>query len=91
MSTRELTKTERRIAEKALREAIEKVGGPKAVGDLFVPVISGQAVSQWDICPLNRVRRLAEESEVALSRLAPDLYPKEKPLSEARVARAALA
>lgn len=84
---RELTKSERRIAEKALQEAVSKIGGPKAVGDLFDPPISGQAVSQWDICPTNRVRRISHESGVDLSRLAPDLYAKEKP-SSSRGARA---
>ena len=58
-----------------LREAIDKAGGPAAVGRLFDPAISSQAVSQWDQCPPHRVLRLSQASGVPPHVLRPDLYP----------------
>ncbi len=77
-----LTKSQRREAEKALREAIEKIGGPKKVGDLC-DGISGQAVSQWGICPDRWVLRISKESGTTATRLRPDLYPEGTMLPEA--------
>lgn len=56
-----------------LRRAIEKAGGPTAVGRLFG--ISSQAVSQWERCPPPRVLALAHASGVPPHELRPDLYP----------------
>lgn len=68
-----LTPAQRRVAAKALAEAVSKIGGPKKVGDLVG--ISGQAVSQWEFCPDAHVLPVADASGVPATRLRPDRYP----------------
>lgn len=41
--------------EKACSLAIAKIGGPAAVGRLFDPPLTSQAVSQWKLIPADRV------------------------------------
>lgn len=60
----------------ALARAIELAGGPGMVGKAFEPPISSQAVSQWEIAPPARVKRLVElcGGEVTEHDLRPDIF-----------------
>ena len=59
-----------------LAKAVRLAGGPAAVGRLYTPPISSQAVSQWTRCPAERVRALAAATggQVSEVQLRPDLY-----------------
>lgn len=66
----------------ALDEAIERAGGRAMLGRALD--ISGQAISQWDRCPAERVLAVEAASGVSRHRLRPDLYPlPNSPTSEA--------
>lgn len=59
-----------------LAKAVRLAGGPAAVGRLYTPPISSQAVSQWERCPAERVRALAAATggQVTEAELRPDIY-----------------
>lgn len=61
--------------EKALRRAIDLIGGPAAVARLFD--INTQAVSQWEKCPANRVHAISDAcgGQVTAHELRPDIFP----------------
>jgi DNA-binding transcriptional regulator YdaS (Cro superfamily) len=58
----------------ALAKVIEIAGGPAAVAKVLE--ISSQAVSQWEVAPPARVRRLVElaNGEVSEADLRPDIF-----------------
>jgi DNA-binding transcriptional regulator YdaS (Cro superfamily) len=60
--------------DEALARAIDAVGGAAAVGRLYDPPISGQAVSQWRRCPPERVQALARASGIPAEQLRPDVF-----------------
>lgn len=61
------------MSEAALKQAVEKAGGPAKLGQLLG--ISGAAVSQWRMCPPLRVIAVEAASGVPRHDLRPDLYP----------------
>ena len=61
------------MMEQALREAIEKAGGPSALARKLG--IAHQAVSQWVRAPATRVLQIERLTGVRRSRLRPDVYP----------------
>ena len=61
---------------KALREAVENVGGQAEFARLIG--ITAQAVSQWDEVPPLRVLAVERVSGVSRHKLRPDLYPLEE-------------
>lgn len=66
--------------EAALERAIAAIGGPAAVGRLFMNEgtgrpVTGQAVSQWKACPAGRVLTIEAASGVPRHVLRPDIYP----------------
>ncbi|GJE44840.1 transcriptional regulator [Methylobacterium soli] len=63
------------MSEAALKLAVEKAGGPAALGRVLG--ISGAAISQWQICPPLRVLAVENASGVSRHDLRPDLYPAE--------------
>lgn len=66
-----------RAMRQALADAITEAGGPTAVGALYDPPIRPQAVSQWDICPKDRVLGLAAGIRYKRTphELRSDIYP----------------
>ncbi|WP_310349346.1 Cro/CI family transcriptional regulator [Methylobacterium sp. BE186] len=64
------------MCEAALKSAIEKAGGPAALGRTLG--ISSAAISQWNVCPPLRVLAVEAASGVSRSELRPDLYPREE-------------
>ncbi|WP_422569981.1 YdaS family helix-turn-helix protein [Antarcticirhabdus aurantiaca] len=75
--------SKQRLMEAALIRAVDRVGGPAAVGRSFA--ISSQAVGQWKVCPHKRVIELERLSGVSRFELRPDLYPLEAGASVAAV------
>jgi DNA-binding transcriptional regulator YdaS (Cro superfamily) len=69
----------------ALQEAIDAVGGVRALGEKLN--ISHQAISQWKQCPPLRVLDLERISGIPRHRLRPDLYPPEEPKKQKRTAQ----
>jgi DNA-binding transcriptional regulator YdaS (Cro superfamily) len=61
----------------ALKGAIQQIGGPSKVGELFAPPIHRSAVSQWRICPADRAITLSRGTgyKTTPHKLRPDLYP----------------
>lgn len=65
----------RMTPEKALRRAIEHIGGPKATAEMLGD-LTPQAVSQWERAPIARVLKLEAATDGAVTRydLRPDIY-----------------
>lgn len=76
MQSPNLSENERSIAEAALKEAIKAVGTSKKFATELG--VKPQAVSQWDIVPINRVVAVEALTGVARHRLRPDFYPPEQ-------------
>lgn len=69
-----MTKKDKEVAQEALDLAKMAVGGAeiaRAVG------VSAPAVSQWTVCPAERVLAVEKATGVSRHLLRPDIYPKE--------------
>lgn len=69
--------------KQACSKAIKAIGGPAAVGRLFLPAITSQAVSQWEIIPPERVLKVIDAARmhgcaITVYEARPDIYG-EKP------------
>ena len=67
----------------ALLQAIEKAGGPAALGAELG--IRSQAISQWDRAPVNRVLEIERITGVSRHKLRPDIYPIGRPPRASKV------
>lgn len=67
--------------KKATQRFIERAGGPAAVGRMFKPEITSQAVSQWVKVPAERCLTIEKESQGKVTRyqLRPDVYGDAEP------------
>jgi DNA-binding transcriptional regulator YdaS (Cro superfamily) len=61
--------------EQALKRAIERIGGARAVARIFD--VATQNVYRWRVCPADRVLMLEKLSGVPRHELRPDFYPPE--------------
>jgi DNA-binding transcriptional regulator YdaS (Cro superfamily) len=57
----------------ALRQAISKYGGMRAMGRALG--IAHQAISQWEKTPVLRVLEIERQTGISRSILRPDVYP----------------
>lgn len=69
-----MNEKEREMAEAALNVARMAVGGSEIARQVGV---SPAAVSQWTVCPAERVLVVERASGVHRTLLRPDIYPKE--------------
>lgn len=71
----------RTTSKEATRALIARLGGPSAVGRLFRPAISSQAVSQWARVPARRCVALEQASGGRVTRheLRPDVFGPGRP------------
>lgn len=77
-----LTDTYSENPQDALKEALDKAGGPLVVAGLLG--ISRQAVIQWSVCPPLRALEIEAASGVSRHRLRPDIYPDPDTAREAK-------
>lgn len=61
--------------DEALREAIVRAGGMRALGRKLG--ISHRAIGGWQRCPVLRVLEIERLTGVSRYRLRPDVYPEE--------------
>lgn len=71
-----MTQQQRRHASAALALAIARAGGVTALAKELE--ITPAAVSQWEVCPIARVRAVERLTGVSRAELRPDVYGDEE-------------